>query len=390
MLGKKIVAAVLTSACLVCMATPVLAGHKVYEDPETGGAVKIGGRIQIQYHYADPEGAKPTDEVIFRRLRSYLEGSFAKDWNAKFQFEFGKANGNNEVSVQDAYFQYKGFKALSIKVGAVDFPFAREYLTSSKKQQLVERTFVGDSNYGVPSRQMGIVFGGHFAENSIFTWGAALSYVGLDPDDDKVDFDLMANKDADFNEGWMIGGRLDFHPLGVMEMAQGDFERNFKVTIGIAAFNWANDDDNNTYSDTAGLSLDVTTPDMDSVTGFEISGAIRGFGVSVDGQYNLFNAATIDPSLTSGLFVNGDTGLSSWSIEGGYMVWPKRVELVTGYQVQDADGYGDKWTRLSFGVNCFMHQHNAKLQFSYRIGENLGGKINDNADELFLQSQFVF
>ena len=41
-------------------------------------------------------------------------------------------------------------------IGNAQFPFSREDMTSSKKQQLVERTFVGDHNYGTPERNAGI------------------------------------------------------------------------------------------------------------------------------------------------------------------------------------------------------------------------------------------
>ncbi len=49
----------------------------------------------------------------------------------------------------------------------------------------------------------------------------------------------------DFNEGWIVGGRVDFHPFGALKFSQGGFSGKQKATIGIAAFNWSNDGDNN-------------------------------------------------------------------------------------------------------------------------------------------------
>ncbi len=376
---------------LMAMSQPSVAGITVYEDAESGAFAKIGGRIQLQYHYSDPENGESTDSIFFRRLRPYIEGGFAKNWEGKIQFDIGEAEGEDELSVKDAYFGYSGFQGVNLLVGNVDFPFSRELLTSSKKQQLVERTLVGDHNYGTPDPQVGIHLSGELADKDMITWGASIAQAGLDPDADKLDFDTLVNRDADFNEGWMIGGRVDYHPMGKMDFAQGDFTSTPKATIGLGIFTWSNDDDNNTYTDAAGLSTDTDNADIDSVTGFEISGGFRGARISIDLQYNLFTVESVDPAFSGGILVNGETDLENFAVEGGYMVCPqKHFELVAGYELQDADGYADKWSRLSVGANYFFHKHNAKVQLTYRIGENLNGIEGNDENELFLQAQYVF
>jgi hypothetical protein len=290
----------------------------------------------------------------------------------------GKASGSNEISVKDAYMQYKGIDGMKITVGNANFAFSRELLTSSKKQQLVERTFVGDHNYGTPSRQLGIHLTG-VAMDKQLTWGASLAKGAIDPSTSKLDFDTLANNNDDFVKGWMYGGRVDFHPFGNLKMSQGDFKGDLKATIGAAAFAWGNDDD--VYND---------DEDVDKVTGFEISGAIRGGGASIDAQYNIFNAETIDKTLTDGLYVNGETELTNYAIEGGYMVIPATVELVAGYEGQDADGYDKTWSRTSVGANYFFNKHDVKLQATYRMGKNLKGVDGADENEFFLQMQYVF
>ena len=208
------------------------AGIKVYEDDDK--YVKLGGRIQLQYHQVKPDGVDSTDDLLFRRLRPYIEGSFAKGWMGKFQWDMGTAADDNEMAIKDAYFQYKTTNGIKVMVGNANFPFSRELLTSSKKQQLVERTFVGDHNYGTPDRQAGVHLTGHFIEDKKVTWGASLAQAALDPDDDKLDFDTIVNRNDDFNEGWMVGGRLDFHPMGHLKMEQGDFKGKPKATFGSA------------------------------------------------------------------------------------------------------------------------------------------------------------
>ena len=350
--------------------------------------VKMGGRIQFQYHRKTPNSGQSSDDLFFRRFRPYIEGSIHNNWKGKFQWDMGKSSGDNELAVKDAYMQYKGIENLKITIGNANFPFSREKLTSSKKQQLVERTFVGDHNYGTPDRQLGIHFEGRSDDKTI-TWGAAMVQAAIDPDDDKLDFDTLANKNSDFNEGWMAGGRVDFHPLGYLKMSQGDFKRKSRATIGVAAFSWSNDDDNNTRT-INGSAVDSTKPDVDSVTGFEISGAFRAAGFSVDIEYNKFQTKTIDSTVTSGIFKNGEADLQNLAVEGGYMIVPAKIEVVAGYQSQDADNYGKKWNRTSVGINYFFEKHDIKTQITYRRGENLKGQDGNNENELFAQMQYVF
>jgi len=234
---------------IACLATAVTcataSGITVYKG-DHGEFVKIGGRIQLQYHYEDTDSGSSSDDLFFRRLRPYVEGSLHPDWLGKFQIDYGKADGDDEIAIKDAYFQYQGFENMKVTVGNANFPFSREFLTSSKYQQLVERTFVGDHNYGTPDRNLGVHLTGHTG-NKMFGWGASATSADVDPDNEKLDFDTPVNKDDDFNEGWMLGGRGDYHPFGQVKFSQGDFGGETGVVVSVAAFTWSNDNDNNTY-----------------------------------------------------------------------------------------------------------------------------------------------
>ena len=383
----KVLGALLVAALMLAGVAPAEAGV-TYKDGDK--YVKIGGRIMLQYHQVDPDGGEKTDTVFFRRFRPYIEGSIHKDWLGKFQWDMGKAEDSNEIAVKDAYMQYKGFEGVQISVGNKAFPFSREYLTSSKKTQLVERTFVGDHNYGTPDRTLGAHLTGGVLDKKL-TYGFSVASSSIDPDAKKLDFDSPVNRNEDFNEGWIAGGRVDFHPFGQLKMEQGDFKRELKATIGVAAFTWSNDDDNNSKTDAAtGLSLDAKKADVDSVTGFEVSAALRVAGFSADAQYNLFQAETVDGAFTGGIYKNGETDLENYAVEAGYMVVPAKLELVAGYEWQDADNYADEWIRTSVGANYFFEKHDIKLQTTYRMGESLNGVEGKDADELFVQAQYVF
>ncbi|NQU39771.1 MAG: hypothetical protein HQ523_07445 [Lentisphaerae bacterium] len=354
-----------------------MAGGVKYQNDD-GHYVKLGGRIQLQYHMMDLDGGESTDELLFRRLRPYIEGSVHEDWLGKFQFDLGKS----KVEVKDAYAEYKGLDFATISFGNKNFPFSRELLTSSKKQQLVERTFVGEHDYGTPERQAGIHLEGDLLDGHL-GWAASVAKGAVDPDNKKLDFDttISLNKGDDWSEGNMIGGRIDFHPFGHLKFEQGDFKRDLKATISVAGFGWQNDDDN----------LDsAREDDVDNVVGLEISGALRVAGVSIDAQYNQFESDLVDAGITSGLYVDSSTTLKNYAVEGGVMVLPGKVELVAGYQSQDADGYAETWDRTSVGVNLFQKKQDIKYQITYQMGANKDGKAGNDVDELFVQAQYVF
>jgi len=381
---KKVVMAVSAALGLGIMIPAANAGGVTYKDGDK--YMKLGGRIQLQYHYADPDKGQSTDELLFRRLRPYIEGSLHPDWKGKFQWDMGKAKGYNEVAIKDAYMEYSGFNNMKIKLGNYVFPFSREFVTSSKYQQFVERTFVGDRNYGTPDRNLGIHASGHNASDRL-TWGVSIASASIDPSNSKLDFDSPVNKDKDFNEGWMIGGRIDFHPFGKLKFSQGDFKQEQKATIGLAAFTWNNDGDvqNNKLPPP-----DTKDTDVDAVTGFEVSGAYRNKGFSTDLEYNRFDSELKDNTVTSGLYKNGETTLENWMVKGGYMVIPGKLELVLGYSSQDADNYAEAWTRFSGGVNWFVHKHDVKYQLTYRQNSDKNGVKGDDETEIFAQAQYVF
>ncbi|WFB36200.1 porin [Kiritimatiellota bacterium B12222] len=357
-------------------------GYKITsEDGES--YLKVGGRIQIQYHNESPDEGDSSDELFFRRLRPYIEGSMHKDWKAKFQVDFG----SSKTEIKDMYFQYKGYDFGSITAGNAVFPFSREQMTSSKTQAMVERTFVGDHNYGVPDRQLGVFLNG---STDLLTYGAAVAMGAIDTSNSKLDFDSVAslNKGDDWNEGPMAGARIEIHPMGAIKFAQGALsgKEALKASFAVGAFSWSNDDDMFAEDSEGGVAND----NVDSVTGIEVSGALRVAGLSADIEYNTFDSDLVVAGTTGGIYKDGSTTLETFSVEGGYTVVPELLELVLGYSTMDADGYSDTWTRTEFGVNYYVKGNDIKYQLTYRINEDQDGEAGNDMDELFVQAQFVF
>ncbi|MDH3629258.1 MAG: OprO/OprP family phosphate-selective porin [Acidobacteriota bacterium] len=385
--------ALVAAAMIIAGVTvPATAGIAVYD--KDGKKIEVGGRIQLQYRNADASGGGDFDEIFFRRLRPYIQGTVTEDWMGKIQFDFGKAEDSNEVALKDAYMQYLGWENHKITIGNSKTPFSREFLASSKRQQLVERSFTGDHNFGSPDRQLGIRLDGSALDKKI-TYAASLGTEEHDPAINRMDFDSPANAAADWNEGVVVAARLDYHPLGYMKFDQADFRSDeWKINFSVAAFNWSNDDDNNTYTDSGTGMVNATgladgKVDLDSAEGLELSAGVRGMGFSADIEFQKISGDTVDPTFTGGLYANGKTDLDIIAVEAGYMV-ASNVEVVAGWDTFDADNFTASTDRTSLGLNWYWNKHKAKLQLTYRTWDSVTGVPGSDLDEVIAQAQFVF
>lgn len=362
---------------------PIVAAAGVTVYDEGGTRVEAGGRIQVQYHIVDADRAgagqeNTVDDLDFRRLRPWL--AFEKDdWGGIFQVDFA----GGDYSIKDAYIAYNGNDWVKLTVGNQYVPFAREQLTSSKRQQLVERTFVGDHDFGVPDRQMGVSLA--TARQEKLQWTVGAFKAGIDPSVNKVDFVTTTHDDAEY-EGNLLAARLDWYPRGMFKMAQGDFGNTEKLLIGLGvnAYTWRNDDDK------------VVDPesDYDSIRGVGIDLGARWRGFSVDMAYQMFRTETLASEFTGGMIDNGEGDFDTLAVEGGYMIVPDRLEITAGYQVLDVDALNDEDSRVSLGLNYFFDGHDTKLQFTYEVGDQVfdvqGNTLRgEDQNRIFLQLQHV-
>ena len=328
-------------SCCLAVALAVAILFAVPARTETAaGKVEFGGQVQIQYASVEETDSGSTDRIFFRRLRPHFSGRVTEDWQGKISFDLGKAVDGDEVAVKDAYMRYTGWKNLELTIGNSKTPFSREFLASSKRQQSMERGFVGDHNFGSPDRQLGFKLEGRDEKKKV-TWAVALGGQHHDPDARKIDFDTPASRKSDWNEGLVAAARVDFHPRGFVGFGQGDFHTSgYKYNVSLAAYGWSNDGDNNSYTDpVTGTGVRSGKVDLDRADGLEVSAGLRGRGLSVDAEYQMISADTVDPAFTGGVYLDGSTDLDKMQVEGGYMLRGNRVEIVGAWESLDADNY---------------------------------------------------
>lgn len=122
-----------------------------FESKDGNFDMSINGRMQVdsQSNVSGMSGVTPAsganttnqlaDGAGIRRARIGVEGSYYKDWQYKFEYDFARGNGTVASGITDAYVAWKGYEPFNIKVGQFKEPFSLEEATSNRYLTFIER-----------------------------------------------------------------------------------------------------------------------------------------------------------------------------------------------------------------------------------------------------------
>ena len=124
-------------------------GGSGYTSPSTAWGINTLG-----VNASSTVGGMPValnDGATLRRARLGIEGTFFKNTDYKFEYDFTRGNGLNAGGITDAYVRHNFSKPFSIKFGAFKEPFSLEEATSNRYTTFIERnmavnTFVDNLN----------------------------------------------------------------------------------------------------------------------------------------------------------------------------------------------------------------------------------------------------
>ncbi len=366
---------------LLCAVPPVLA-----QTPQSADTPKltVSGYLQPQYE-ALSIGGETRDRALFRRLLLVFDARLPKAWEAGLQLDFGPvASGDDRLIVKDAFLRYTGLedRGLVLTIGNQKMPFSRSLLASASRRSLVERPIAGDRAFGSPGRALSVKLDGWRRGRTLY-WAAALASTHQSPVAHEIRLHGAAEAEASWNEGPLLGGRVEFHPRGEVSRAQGDFDRGrFRYTVGAAAYGWWNDDDVERHGSGA--------VDAERIQALEISGGLRGHGVSVDAEFEHVASHATDPGPTIGLYEDGTAIIDKGSLEAGYMVVPRRLELLAGFDALDAPVFEVPWRRASAGVNWYVSSHALKFSVQHRESFDDRGVREGRSHATYVQAQIAF
>ena len=365
------------------------AGIPLYRNG-SGLKLDLGIRVQLQYYHLGDEGWSE-EKLYFRRLRPALEASFSPNWEAEAEFDFGDTIEGEEVEFKDVFVSYLGLesKGFLVTVGNEKAVFSRQLQSSSKSLTLVDRGFVGVDDFGSLDRVIGARVDGRDSTGRLAMAGS----VGLashEPDASQMEFESPLNAGDDANRGWSLSGRVELQPLGEVDYDQGDFgSEHLRFALAAAAYRWASDGSRIPYTEN-GRSTREDVADLDRSHGVEVSGALRGRGLSADAEIQWVRGETTDRAFTRGLYDRGEAELSKLSLQSGYMILPERVEVVGGYDRLDAETYTAAWKRLSLGATYYWKRQQLKLQCNYVLHWSFFGAAGDDPRAVVTQLQLVF
>jgi hypothetical protein len=354
-------------------------------DPPRPPRMTFSGYVQPQYEVRSQED-DTRDRAILRRMLFGTEIALTPSWSAEFMVDAGPvaSTGDGRLIVKDAYLRYDGLErhGVSIFVGNQKMPFSRALLGSSSRRGLIERPIGGDRSLGSPGRAIGVLADGWHRRRTI-RWTASLASSLQSPDADEVRIDGIAEAHSNWNAGALLGGRFELHPLGEVSRAQSDFGRGaLTVVAAVAAYSWRSGEGAPRHQ--------AGTVDADHVRGLEFSGGVRGHGVSVDAEFEHIAAVAMNRDVTLGLYVDGRAAIDKMSVEGGYMVIPRRLEPLLGFDAASSRSYAEPWRRVNAGMNWYVNGHRLKFSLMHRQSFNERGVRNERSHTTYLQAQFSY
>jgi phosphate-selective porin OprO/OprP len=164
---------------LLCSSASAQDGWKTYwkngtriESDDGNFAIKIGGRIQVDFSFADPDsslepGFAFEDGSEFRRARLFVEGTLYQHVEFKAQYDFA-----GDAAFKDVYVGLIDLPVIGgVRIGHFKEPFSLEELTSAKYIPFLERSYPVEAF--APSRNMGLMVHNSAAGDRV-TWAAGL------------------------------------------------------------------------------------------------------------------------------------------------------------------------------------------------------------------------
>lgn len=151
--------------------------------------LKFRGQAQTdgRFFFDENERTNQTNTFLLRRVRPTLEGTVFKYFDFRLMPDFG---GGTTV-VQDAWVNYKYWKAAQVRVGKFKSPLGLERLQADAAGQFVESAL---STNLVPNRDIGVDFNGELFNGSVF-YDAGVFNGSADNGNGTADADIADDKE---------------------------------------------------------------------------------------------------------------------------------------------------------------------------------------------------
>jgi len=341
--------------------------------------VHIQGRIQPRFTYDALEGAPDKDTWAVQRGKIKIEG-FTLKKKVRFGFQMNLATRSGATTspvctdagctttvnavtrdtttglatLEDYYVDYVPYDFFAVKVGQFKVPFLMQELTSSGKQQFVDRALAtGHFNL---ARDLGITFHGDL-------WEHGLNYNVFFMNGDGIN---TINR----NQSLIAGLRLELPILGEYKPSESDTDDSQEHNLGIGiGYN---------FNDLGSAFVNGTVP-----AGARLSLGTLDVGWKYKG-WSIQTAGMISRSHEILKITN-----FGWLAQIGYFFVPKKFEVALRTDgTVFSDAIANQYEH-QVALNYFILGHGLKVQTDYALLMNVRG-LNSNDHRFRTQLQLIF
>lgn len=204
-------------------------GDKGLEIASDDGNFKmnVGGRLQVDSQInwnhtddlGDNTGANSTTNELstasnIRRARLHAEGTFFKDYDYKFEYDFSRGNGTVAAGITDAYVAWTAVKPFKLTIGQFKEPFSLEEATSNRFISFIERSMAVNTFSDNPNSYM-VGLGGAYNTDTWTLQGAIQTEPVGAGNANNTSLNANGNNNRNNgsgNTGWGVTGRATWLP----------------------------------------------------------------------------------------------------------------------------------------------------------------------------------
>jgi len=300
----------------------------------------IQNRVQTRLSWETSNGFDELsdDEMAFaiQRARLTMKGhAFNEDITYKFQTDYGKGN----ASLKDFFVNVRFSKSLHLRVGQWKRPFSRQQMTSSGKQEFVDRA-ITDKGFG-SGRDIGFAVHNNYEKSPTFEWvigvfngtGVKSSLSGdvavdVSTGEGDITKGKFSNVPDQFNP--TVVARVGYNHAGIKGYSEADLEGgSFRFSVGASA--WA---DLNILDDSKDMEFKAQGDFIMKLSGMSASGAF---------YYDDASKAT------------------GFHAQLGYVL-AKKYQPVLRYARLNPDGDDNDTQEIAGGLSVYLYGHKLKWQ----------------------------
>jgi phosphate-selective porin len=313
-------------------------------------SLTIGARLQVRWTLDDREAGDsdgsgsgedredgPLSQFDVPRLRLSLGGGVWRPWlRYAFQFEFSRTSGEGASKIKDAVIEIRPVdRSYRVSFGQFKAPFGLQELTSSGRQQFVDRA-ITDAKF-TPGRDMGAMVSGSLAARKI---GYDL---GL--------FNGSGESLRQNNRSHLWAGRVFFNPWGPYALSEGapDPPARPVLHLGLGVRGG---------KQIRGRTAADVFEDADGQTAINAEFAYKARRFSSTAEYYWMTDEQQNPA------AGRDIDSTGFHAQAGFMVIPRTTEVAVRYaritgDTEVDDGEVSEWRGV---VGYYWQAHNLKLQ----------------------------